>query len=488
MLDLSNLGRVTLVTSLSFSLTFSSVVVAQAAVGYDDDYSWDEPAAAVTSIAKPAPVAAPVTSKVSKIEKAALTKTPSVPDSSVRGLQWKDEQKAHWEFELNKYYRGYVGNEDSLPKTVDTLTAYGQQAPFYDFVRAWDPHKAVISRKSPTGSHIEFDIVAVRFKEIRGALCPIGGSIKNSLSPQGKDAAGLWNAAFSTLNGGSGPVRISGRGQEGFDREINRLCGEAGISNCTDEFKDALKASAQSITESDKTENIEVPREVKNKSRVKWRFEPLIYANIDISKKIVDLTPHKPGQPNPDPNDPPSPPNPPTPPTPPNPDPDDPTTEPPGPNPDALLASSKILLQPGTGRYGYQYTATDMFGIGGGAGLHTAIDAAGPASSFFKQIGFVVGGMIILNRIQTVSRKVPSLKVMDPDYVFKNPTAENISKYWSIDDSFSYMGSGGLMLTFGISYASISVGPTFVSEVSEQKIVTKIAPTKVMVEIADLSV
>ncbi len=460
MLDFLHIGKVALVTLLSLVITLPSLTTAQASLGYvPNEYDWDEPAK----------ISAPAVLPSAPPAEAASTRVTYKVAASNRGVQWKDEQKAHWEYELNKYYRRYLGNEDSLPQAVDQINAKAKSARFFDLVRSWDPHKGMIPWNSSTGSRFETDVVTVNFKEIVGELCTIGYSVKTSLSPEGRAAARLWNSAFPTMSGGTGSIRIVARGQDGFDKELNRLCGEAGISNCSDEVKDAIKSSAHNITENEKSESVEVSREVKNKSRFKWRIEPLIYANIDLSVKSVDLTPHIPGQPNP------------------NPDPDDPSKVPPGPYRDALLANSKILLQPGTGRYGYQHTATDMLGIGGGAGLHTVVDMSGPAASFFRQLGFVAGGMIILNRIQTVSRKVPSLKVMAPDYVFKHPSAENISKYWSVDDSFSYMGSGGIMLTFGVTYAAVVVGPTFISEVSEQKIVTKIAPTKVMVEIADIN-
>lgn len=412
-----------------------------------------------------------------KVFEKAIKNEPPVP-------VWKDDKKAHWEFELRRYYNRYLGAEASMSKK-EKETKLMENAVFFDpsKVRSLDPNKFVLPLNGSAGTRVETRYFTKTWKSFDLALCPIGGSIKKSMSAEGKSAAHAWNNAFQNIAGGPGkPVFRQFSNESDLQNGLTDLCQQAGIQNCSDEFKDALKSSAQKWDAKPHSEQVAEQYEVRNKTKVKWRIEPLIYFNFDIERKTTNLTPY-----NADPDDPP--PVPPVPPVP-NPDPDD-TNEPPGlvAQKAKLTDAGKIILQPGKKtNYGYSVLYKDSFGIGGGAGIQSVIDWNAPSFASLMQFGAHAGGMVIFNQAQAISRKVEEPGKMSLVFDKSEPTAENILKAWKVGDSFNYELRGGVMLTAGVHFLAMAIGPTYVKEGTAQHIVTKIAPGKVMVEVVKLNV
>lgn len=417
-----------------------------------------------------------------------------VLEKNLPSPEWKDDKRAHWEFELINYYSRYLGGEASMAR-LERETKLHENALFFDpsKARSLDPNKYLIPLNGVNGGKWVTDLYTRTWKSYEFVLCPISRSVGNSLSAQGKIDVHSWNRSFGSLAGGSGlPIVRRFNSESEFNAGIESMCKQAGVKNCNDEFKNAVKSSASQWDEQNHSEQVESSRQVDSKTRVKWRLEPLIYFNLDFEKKVVNLTPYV--------ND----------------------VENAAPIPSARqfvgagnapMPATRIPLKPASPSYGYDIYQSRTLGLGGGVGIQSVIDWSSPSWAWLKQAGVFAGGMITKNETRGSARRVEPTdptpeqlremmaKVTEVQAVnhygkipngdirtqFIYPVVGNI-KNWKIGESYHYTLRGGFMLTGGVHWMAVAMGPTFVKEGSAGHIVTKVGEDKVMVEVTDMNV
>ncbi len=405
--------------------------------------------------------------------------------------EWKDDKRAHWEFELQKYYARYTGGEASMNR-MEKFTKDFENSVYYDpsKARGLDPNKYGLPLNGVNGGKFINNTYTRRWTTYNLILCPITKSVGKAMSPQGQLDAKAWNNSFGNLaDGGQGIVRQFNN-QADFDAGFAALCQQSGVQNCNDEFKNAVKSSAAKWDEQAKSEVVEEKYEVRGKNKVKWRIEPLIYFNLDIEQKIVNLTPYV----------------------------NDPDNQPPIPYARNIVGGEqrpspmpRIPLRPALPGYGYDVSRKQTLGIGGGVGIQSIIDWSSPSWAWLKQAGVFAGGMITANEVKGSTKRIEPndeqlrdmmAKVTGARMISHNsnradetvytaqdiyPNLDNIRR-WKVGESYLYTLRGGFMLTGGIHWMAIAMGPTFVKEGSAETIVTKIGDDKVMVELTSLDV
>ncbi|OQW49300.1 MAG: hypothetical protein A4S09_12355 [Proteobacteria bacterium SG_bin7] len=390
------------------------------------------------------------------------------------------EEKAEMRFLFRQFFRSeYSGTE--------TKTRDFQDAKFFKMAPSLDPNRYALNQNRPAGISTIYQSYPFTTTQIINdhrydlALCPIGPSIKSHLSPEGKLAAQAWNSSFTTLAGGPGrPVFRQFSSDADFQLGFAELCKKAGVQDCSDEFKKALEGSAANWdvkTEEktlSKTETRVSKQEIKNKTKILTRLEPLIYFHFDIEKKIRNeapyvLTPDSGGL---------------------NLSADDlkfsrATVK--------TTSEGKIILQSaGKSKFGYNVQYKDGIGIGAGPGIQTTVRWGQTSLAKYLPIGFYAGGMVVFSKARTLNRKVSDPSEASYEFRQIKYDPDTVVKDWGIGDSYSFETPKNIvsnfMLAAGMSFYGIATGPALVKGNSVNHIVTKIGPKEVIVEVADLNV
>lgn len=179
----------------------------------------------------------------------------------------------------------------------------------------------------------------------------------------------------------------------------------------------------------------------------KWRMEPLVYLNFDLEKKITNMMPYDPGN----------------------------------------IVGQKLILQPaGNSQYGYEVNHSRNFGIGSGPGIQSIIDYGNPTWANLKTISGFVAATALISEVEAVSRHTETPNQSLDINGTAQPTVENILNHWNLGETYRYGLRGGFLITGGVTWYAISVGPTFIKEGTSEHTVTKIGPDKVMVEVRDI--
>ena len=409
--------------------------------------------------------------------------------------KWVPSQKAHWVKELDKYYSNYTGGENNIPVSTTNAYNFNRNNDFCGQVPSLCNYKFVIPY-GPTGtlgiSSAGTSLVALPKTEIINVktysydhffhTVPIKTS---AVSAPDKEALKQKIADFKKYNttifgvGTKNPIKaldITGVGSTAQLAEravldkVKENCKAAGIVCDDNKAREILSHNCgkkltvkEENTKSEKKTQ-EVVR-VKNKTKLITKVEPMVYANVDFSEKILSMTVF------------------------------DPTiggkVKSGGKNP------GLVPLQPANKRDGYKVIKTRMGAGGAGPSIQTAIQWAGsPILAMLGRFGGYAGVMGTLSMSDALVRRVNTLDEADKNNsryrgsvnVFENDenldkTINSIVNDWKIDESYNFQYSGGYIVSAGTSWMLIAMGPTyFYDKTRLNKTVTKIGDKRIMVE------
>ncbi len=386
--------------------------------------------------------------------------------------KWLDSTKKKWLTTLDKYYSQYNGGENNIPVSTTNMHKFNRnndhcgQVPSlcnYKFVAPLSPIYNSYSRTSTVTIPHTFT-TNVTIHDVH--TVPINlNKVSNTVShPNLKLDLATYNKEIFGI-GGSNPLKaldIKAVGDTALDAKVMDLCKKAKIT-CDKETVDKILSHNCGWKKTNKEEKVQTQEVVivKNKTKLITKIEPMIYANLDFSEKITSMTvfdPYVGGGAN----------NPP-------------------------VAGDLVRLQPAKKDDGYSITKGRMFGVGGGPSIQTMVQWSGnPILAILGRVGGFAGVMGTISRSDLTTRHVKNIKDADENkHIYREKSVDdiinNIINRWNIDDSYSYQYSGGYVLSAGLSWFAIAMGPTFFSENGkDNKTITKIGPKQVMVEIKDL--
>lgn len=276
---------------------------------------------------------------------------------------------------------------------------------------------------------------------------------------------------------------IQAVGKDSLKARVKELC------NCTDEKTiSRILLNNCGWKEKKQKESYNEVVQVRSKTKVVTDIDPMIYANVDFSEKISSLTVFKPSG-----------------------------------NGQMLMEKSSendlMQLQPSRADDGYRVAKTRIFAFGAGPSIHSAVRWSGsPILSVFGKVGGYLGVMGTISLTDVVNRRVKNLEDADNNSLYRQRTGDykkyrtidhgastavnywngiksaddvidSIIEKWNVDDSYSFQYTGGIVFSAGLSWMAIASGPAYFYEhANDVKMVTKVGPKKVMVEVRDIKV
>ncbi len=413
--------------------------------------------------------------------------------------KWVPSQKAHWVKELDKYYSNYSGGENNIPVSTTNVYNFNRNNDDCGQIPSLCRYKFVIPY-GPTGGFglggagtslvalPKTEIVNIKTYSYDQSFHTVAISLGKVSAPD-KEALKQKIADFKKYNttifgvGSKNPIKaldISGIGSTAQLAEravldkVKDNCKAAGIVCDDNKAREILSHNCgekltvkEENTKSEKKTQ-EVVR-VKNKTRILTKVEPMVYANVDFSEKILSMTVF------------------------------DPTIG--GKVKNGGKNPGLIPLQPANKKDGYKVIKTRMGAGGAGPSVQTVIQWAGsPLLAAIGRFGGYAGVMGTLSMSDALVRRVNTLEEADKNNsryrgavnVFEtdeglDKTINNIINHWKVDESYNFQYSGGYIVSAGTSVMLIAMGPTyFYDKTRLNKTVTKIGDKRIMVETKDV--
>lgn len=400
---------------------------------------------------------------------------------------WNSETREAWLDVVNKYYNQIVGDKSKVPAGGDSSFYWNRDKDFCQQFPSLCPYKFFIGPMSFIHNSVSgwnnvlvpswrfvthFDVHLAMFDNKK---------LSKITDPAELAIIKAYNAATFT-NGKFYDVQAIGR--IGLEARIQELCQKGGVT-CSKKEIDRILLNNCGWKETRKKQAYNEVVQVRSKTRVISDIDPMIYANVDFSEKISSLSVFNPeafsGSP--------------------------------------LLVSDLVQLQPSKKEDGYRVSKTRAFGLGAGPSFNSVVRWSGnPILSVLGRVGGYVGVMGVISLTDTVNRRVKSLEDDDKNHIYRQRTGDyeanktidhvfsnvvnqwngvkstddvvdNIIDHWSVDDSYSFQYSGGVVFSTGLSWMAIASGPTYFYErANDVKMVTKVGPKKVMVEVRDIKI